>query len=76
MDCPICNRLLLVYKRAINVYVDAEEKIAERYVSNDNTAGLEEAERLRLACRDASDAFMEHWQQHHRVFAAKAASAG
>jgi hypothetical protein len=30
MDCPIRTSLLLVYKRAIKLYVDAEEKIAER----------------------------------------------
>jgi len=71
MDCPICDNLLLAYKRAIKLYVDAELNIAERYPADDYEADLEEAERLRLASRDASDAFMEHWQQDHKVVAAK-----
>ena len=78
MDCRICTHLLLVYQGAIKLYLDAEENIAERdikrYLADDYKAALEEAERLRLACRDASDAFMVHWQQDHKVLAAKAAS--
>jgi hypothetical protein len=71
MDCPICNSLLLAYKVAIKLYVDAEVNIAESslklYRGDDYKAALEEAERLRLACQDASDAFMEHWQEDHNV---------
>lgn len=70
MICPICDNLLLVYKRAIKRYVDAERNIAEGYFAGDYEAALEEAERLRLVCREASDAFMEHWQQDHKVVAA------
>jgi hypothetical protein len=74
MDCPICNTLLLVYKGAIKLYVDAEENIAERYPGDDYEEALEEVERLRLAYRNASDAFIVHWQQDHTVLASKAAS--
>jgi hypothetical protein len=66
--------LLLVYKGAIKLYVDAKENIAKRYPGDDYEEALEEVERLRLACRDASDAFMVHWQEDHKVLAAKAAS--
>jgi signal transduction histidine kinase len=74
MDCQICTHLLLVYKGAIKLYVDAEENTAERYPGDDYEEALEEVERLRLAYRNASDAFMVHWQQDHKVLAAKAAS--
>jgi molybdenum cofactor biosynthesis enzyme MoaA len=71
IDCATCDKLLLAYKRAIKLYLDAEQNIAERHIKQDlgkdYTAALEEAERLKLAYRDASDAFMEHWQQDHHV---------
>jgi hypothetical protein len=66
LDCPNCDSLLLVYKRTIKLYLDVEENIAERD-TKPHPAALEEAERLRLTCRDASDAFMVHWQQDHKV---------
>jgi hypothetical protein len=44
-----------------------EEEPENRSILPDYTAALEEAERLKLAYRDASDAFMEHWQQDHHV---------
>lgn len=71
IDCPTCDKLLLVYKRAIKLYLDTEQNIVERNIKQDHgknyKAALEEAERLRLAYRDASDAFMKHWQQDHHV---------
>jgi hypothetical protein len=71
IDCATCDKLLLVYKRAVKLYLDAEQNIAERHIKQDlgkdYTAALEEAERLKLAYRDASDAFMENWQLDHHV---------
>jgi len=71
MDCKTCADLLVVYKLAVKLYVDAEQNIVERNMKRDlgadYEAALEDAERLRLACRDASDAFVDHWQQDHTV---------
>jgi hypothetical protein len=76
MDCPSCNSLLLVYKRAIKLYIDAEQNIAERNIKRDlgedYKAASEEAERLTLAYRDARDPFMEHWQNNHQALTARA----
>ena len=71
MDCKTCADLLVAYRLAVKLYLNAEQSIVERNMKRglgkDYTAALEEAERLRLAYRDASDAFMEHWQQDHHV---------
>jgi hypothetical protein len=71
MDCKTCADLLVVYKLAVKLYLNAEQSILERNMKRDlgedYTAALEEAEGLRLASQEASDAFVEHWQQDHTV---------
>ena len=71
MDCKTCADLLFVYKLAVTLYLNAEHSVVERNMrrdlGEDYMAALEETQGLRLAYQDASDAFVEHWQQDHTV---------
>ena len=58
MDCKTCDDLFGFYKRSVirlrNAVLEDESKLAP-----------EEADPLRLKCKDACDALMEHWRKDH-----------
>jgi hypothetical protein len=69
MDCETCNALLIDYKRAVSVYKDAVRNIPG--TQEDSKLAVAEAERSKQHCREASDALMAHWRQHHGNVVAK-----
>jgi hypothetical protein len=69
MDCKSGGDLLVDYKRAVSVYKYAVRNIPG--TDEDSRPAIAEAERLRLGCKDASDALMAYWRQHHAGLAKK-----
>ena len=63
MDCPNCNDLLASHRHSVSLFKDAVQNIAG--AGDDSRLGVEQAEGLKLKCRQASDALMEHLREHH-----------
>jgi hypothetical protein len=72
MDCPTCNELLAAYRHSVSLFKDAVQNIPG--AQEDSGLAVEQADRLKLKCREASDALMEHLREHHGTVAAKSAS--
>ena len=64
MTCKQCNELLLLYERAVTLYTHAAFNITGT-LEDDFVRAMSEAERLKLACREASDNLTMHWRQKH-----------
>jgi hypothetical protein len=73
MACQTCDQLFGAYKSAVKLYSLAMRDMAG-LVGEDFQLALKGLEQLRQKCRDADDAFTEHWREQHRGLAAKAAS--
>jgi hypothetical protein len=69
MDCQTCNDLLAAYRLSVGLFKEAVGNIP---CAGDSTLAVASANHLRLKCRQASDALMEHWREHH----GKAAKSG
>jgi hypothetical protein len=64
MTCKTCQELLGLYDRSVRLYMNAAHNI-KGTVGDDFKRAFAEAERLKLACREASDNLMMHWRQKH-----------
>lgn len=64
MTCKSCDHLLAVYERAVKLYTNAARNITGT-LGDDFNVALAEAERMKLACREASDKLMMHWHEEH-----------
>ena len=67
MDCETCNNLLAAYRQSVTLIKDAARK-GSGAIGEDSRLAIKEVERLSQKCKDASDAFMAHWREHHIHF--------
>lgn len=65
MDCKTCDDSFGFYKRSVSLFRNAVLN-TPGCLGDDSRLAAEEADRLRLKCRDASDALMAHWRKAHR----------
>jgi hypothetical protein len=72
-DGTTCNQLLASYRHSVNHFKKALRRGA-RAVGDDCRLTGKQAEHLAKQCREANDAFVEHWRQGHGNLEAKAAS--
>ena len=63
MDCQTCNDLLAAYRLAVGLFKEAVGDVPG--TGGDSTLAVANANHLRLKCRQASDALMVHWREHH-----------
>jgi hypothetical protein len=66
MTCPTCDDLLAAYRDSVNLFKDAVEK-GSGAVRADSRLTADHATRLGQECKNASDAFMEHWREDHKA---------
>ena len=71
MGCQTCGELLGAYKHSVRLFRKAAHNIPG--AAEDSRLAVAQAERLRLQCKDASDAFMAHWRTDHGNLSHKAA---
>ena len=64
MDCKTCEQLLAAYRDSVSLFKNAVRK-GSGAVRDDLRLTGKKAEQLGRQCKDASDAFMDHWRQHH-----------
>jgi hypothetical protein len=64
MNCKTCDDLLGAYQRAVHLYTTTVVNTAGLFGANRRLAS-QEAERLKLACRDADNALISHLHQDH-----------
>ena len=67
------TKLLTAYRNAVGVFKDAVEK-ASKANKADFPLTANQAVRLLAECKDANDAFMEHWLAEHRSLVAQVGS--
>jgi hypothetical protein len=73
MDCPNWNELLAAYRNSVSIFKDAVQKIPG--AQEGSGLAVEQAERLKLKCRAASDGLMEHLRrEQHGLGGTKSAS--
>jgi hypothetical protein len=72
MDCPTCNELLAAYKHSVNRFKNAVQNLPG--AGEDSRLAIEQADSLKLMCREANDALMEHLREHHGGVAAESAT--
>jgi hypothetical protein len=65
MDCETCGDLIAAYECSVKLYTEPMQDMAE-LAEDDFQLALEGLERLRVKCREARDALVEHWHQDHR----------
>jgi hypothetical protein len=65
MDCKTCDDLMAAYQRAVCLYTTTVVNTAILFGANRRLAS-QEAERLKLLCRDADNALIAHLRQGHR----------
>ena len=63
MDCETCEQLLAAYRHSVSLFQKAVRNIAG--TRDDSTLAAANADHLRLKCRQANAALMEHWREHH-----------
>ena len=73
MICQTCNRLLAVYNQFVNLFKQAVQN-GFGAVGDDSRVTAEQATRLGQQCKEASDAFMEHWRRDHNANGSSAPS--
>lgn len=73
LDCKSCNDLLADYRRAVSVY-KTTVRDSTTLQGVELRLASQEAERLRLACREADNALKAHWCPEHNGLAKKATS--
>ena len=66
MTCQTCEDLLAAYRHSVDLFKDAAQKNSG-VVGDDFKLKAQRATRLGQQCKDASDAFMEHWRQDHKA---------
>lgn len=64
MTCETCHSLLATYTRSVRLYTNAARNIVG-VLGADFWLVFERTEGLRLKCKEANDALMEHWRQDH-----------
>jgi len=62
-DCRVCTNLLAAYQHAVRTYTDFG--LNGRRVLENDLLVAKEADRLRVNCSTARDAFMAHRCQNH-----------
>ena len=73
LGCKTCDDLLAAYSGAVSLY-KTTVRDSTTLLGHELRLASQEAERLRLACRDADNALIAHWRQVHNNLAKKAAS--
>ena len=65
MDCQTCDDLLAGYRLSVTLFKNAVQNIPG--TAEDSTLAVQQADRLKMKCREANDALMEHLRQNHGI---------
>jgi hypothetical protein len=68
MTCQTCEDLLTAYRHSVDLFKDAVQKGVGAF-GPDSRVTAEQAARLGQQCKEASDAFMDHWRQELKAIA-------
>jgi hypothetical protein len=73
MDCETCDHLLAAYEDTVRLFKDSARR-SSGPAGDDSRRAAQEATLLSQKCKDASDALVEHWREHHNNFGKGAGS--
>jgi len=66
MSCQICNRLLAAYNQSVSLFKQAVQN-GLGAVGDGSRLTAKQAVSLGQQCKEANDAFMEHWRRDHKA---------
>ena len=65
MACKTCDELLAAYSREVRIFRTAVMNISGVLGEDDSRVTIQELDRLRQKCRNASEALMAHLRHDH-----------